>query len=504
MLLLLSFPPLHLLLPPFVALVPFALFVEGLPGDGSGARAAVRGGLLLGAAYFGGLLYWMLVALIEVTDLALLLYLAVVAVLAALTATVAWALHRLRHRGSVPLWIALPLAWTAGEWLRANLPLGLAFPWLGLGTSLTGFPELVGTAELVGARGVTFWLALVSGVTAEALVRRRRGRAWRGTAVALVALVALPAAWGVWRAHDLSVRPAARVGVVQPELPGEGEVGRDVAAARRVLASPELLPDSGTVDLLVWPETAFPVRLDAREGRRVRSFARDVARRIGAPVLLGAFAAAPGPGRHNGAFLVGQEGPTGFAYHKRFLVPVVERTPLLPGVRLPDGVARGEIVPGSGWPVGSPAPDADVRFGVLICYEAAFSAAARAYRARNADFLVNVSNDAWYGLDAPLARTTGLWQHPAHLVMRAVETRTGAVRSANGGISMLVDPSGRIRQAGPLGRRTLLMGTVRTTDVRTLYVRLGDLCGRGAAAATALLLLTPLAGFVRTRAWGPG
>src|SRR5256886_13606715 len=67
------------------------------------------------------------------------------------------------------------------------------------------------------------------------------------------------------------------------------------------------------------------------------------------------------------------------------------------------------------------------RFGVMICYESAFEDLARGYRRRGAEFLVNITNDAWYG------RTAGPYQHAAHLVMRAIETRMGIARAANDG-----------------------------------------------------------------------
>src|SRR5207253_2785902 len=94
----------------------------------------------------------------------------------------------------------------------------------------------------------------------------------------------------------------------------------------------------------------------------------------------------------------------------------------------------GGFSPGSTLPL-YPSPLG--RFGVVICYESAFDDLARRYRAAGADFLVNITNDAWYG------RTAGPYQHATHLVMRAIETRAGIARAANDGISEFVDPLGR-------------------------------------------------------------
>ena len=185
-LLALSYPPLHLLVPPFVGLVPFALWVHALPGDAEGRRAAVRGSIMFGAVHFGIVFYWILVALIWFTSLAILAYIGAMFGLVCIAVLFGWVLHRAVHGVRVPLWLALPIAWVAAEWARAHLPSTIAFPWMDLGTSLTGFPRLVGIAELVGSRGVSFWLALVNGLIATVILRMRFGREIR--AVSLPAL----------------------------------------------------------------------------------------------------------------------------------------------------------------------------------------------------------------------------------------------------------------------------------------------------------------------------
>lgn len=493
-----SFPPLHLLLPAFVALIPFAVRVEDLPPGPEGARRALEAGVVLGVASFGVLLYWMAVALHDVTVLAVPAYLGTVAVLGLLVGGVGWAAHRLRKGVGLPLWLALPLAWTSGEWIRAHLPGSLAFPWLELGTSLAGFPRIAGVAELVGTRGVGFWLALVSGLGAGVAVRIRDGRRWGWRAAVFVAAAVVPASWGLWRAATLDLRPVARVAVIQPETGPDGrwDPERATTSAREALADLEGRVDPGAVDLVVWPETAFPVRLDAPEGAEAVDFLRDAARRLEAPMLAGAYETASGDGeaRHNSAFLVDSAGLTGFVYRKRFLVPVVERTPLVAPPGSPDGL--GGLVPGVGSSPGRLAEG--VAFGVLICYESAFAGAARDYRAAGADLLVNLTNDAWFGGEAWYERTPGLWQHPAHLVMRAVEGRVAVARSARAGFSFFVDPLGRrygIREPFDPGHS---VATVRSTDVRTLYSRIGDVVGTGA-----VLLGTAALAFGAARGGGP-
>jgi apolipoprotein N-acyltransferase len=108
------------------------------------------------------------------------------------------------------------------------------------------------------------------------------------------------------------------------------------------------------------------------------------------------------------------------------------------------------------------------RFGVLICYEGIFPALTRQFVADGADFLVNVTNDAWYG------RSSAPYQHLAQATLRAVENRVPLVRAANTGISAVVDPTGRIRWQGPLFEPLTHTAEIAWPGVRTFYSRYGD------------------------------
>lgn len=488
--LIISFPPLHLLLPPFVALVPFALFIHRLPPDREGAGAAMRGGAMLAALYFGVILYWLFVALVWFSKLAILAYLGSIAVLVVLSASFSWLFHRFYHRMAIPLWVALPVTWTALEWFRAHLPAQLSFPWLGLGTSLTGYPELVGMAEVIGARGVTFWLALVSGLVAYALILREERRSPVRAVVSLVTVLVLPMGWGAWRAATLETRPLGRVAVVQPNIPEHVKLNRQAALDSTFRSLATLMPrlEGQEVKLVVMPEMTFP---DIVRGRP--ELARGIHRislSAGAPIVFGAYGYVMKEDDRlqlfNSAFLVSSAGLHPYQYDKQYLVPFVERVPFLN----PDwfrafdyfgglGVGKGPTIGES--PIGT--------FGVLICYESTYAEAAREFRAAGADILLNITNDSWYGREPLYSRTLALWQHPAHMVMRAIENRIGVARAANTGISLFIDPVGRITSRTSLFEADLLVDTVFTTDIRTFYTYAGDLTGSGAALATFILFL---------------
>ena len=521
-----AFPPFHLAVPSFVGLVPLAVWIvdrgddSGVGGDGGFAGApgdAFRGGAWFGFLYFGLLFHWIASALIGFTWWAVPAYLAVVSALALCAGGFGWALHRMVRRGRVPLWLALPLAWTALEWLRAHAPGGVALPWLGLGTSLTAFPELVGSAELVGARGITFWLALLNGLVAEAILAARREQGSRRVwvwAAAFVLVLSIPAWWGYRRAADLPVRAVGSVVIVQPNvaqpvrLDPAGTIDSTLAALARLApgeAAPRALPratpdgrsgvaadisSAAATDLVIWPEATIlgPVETDAvLRGRVVEAAAR-----WGAPVLFGGIGRGS-EGAHaevpfNSAYLTASDGTlTDFRYDKHHLVPLVERVPFVPVAWVASRGVFGQYGQGKAWPLGQ--TRSGVRFGTLICFESAFAGHVRRFRMEGADILVNITNDAWFGREPWYTRTAALWQHPAHLVMRAIENRVGVARAANTGVSLFVDPRGRVYGQTPLFRPEVREATLYTSDVTTLYTRTGDLVGPLAVALTLMLLV---------------
>jgi apolipoprotein N-acyltransferase len=492
-LLALSYPPLHLLIPPFVGLVPFALWVYALPGDEEGRRAAVRGSIVFGAVHFGIVFYWILVALIWFTSLAILAFVAALFGLICIAVLFGWTLHRAVHGVRVPLWLALPIAWVGAEWVRAHLPSTIAFPWMDLGTSLTGFPRLVGIAELVGSRGVSFWIALVNGAIATVVLRVRDKRPFVAPAALAALAIAAPMGWGVWRAATLPMREAGTVTVMQPNIPEhiklDVRAGLDSTYASLVRLVPNL--GTGFSDLVVLPEVVLRIFPQAEIHRGYIEPVQAWSAYSNAAFLMGAlgYEGDLSTGEYtpyNSAFVVDSLGPWDYRYDKRYLVPFVERVPLVPPAWFGSLRYFGGFGVGEGWPL---ARVNGTAYGVLICYESSYPQGSRRFRLEGADVLVNITNDAWYGREPLYARTTALWQHPAHMVMRAIENRVGVARAANTGISLFIDPTGRVYNATNLFEADLRTDLVWTTDVLTLYSRFGDLAGTGAAAAGLLLVL---------------
>jgi len=175
-------------------------------------------------------------------------------------------------------------------------------------------------------------------------------------------------------------------------------------------------------------------------------------------------------------------------YDKRHLVPFGEYVPLRKLLFFVDplaGGAIGEFAPGREATVFSTSIG---RFGVIICYEAIFPDEVRNFFLGGADFLVNITNDAWFGRSAAPA------QHLAMAAFRAIENRTYLLRAANTGISAIVAPDGRIVQASRLFTPAVLSATIVPRRGISFYTRHGDLFAWGTVAvalAAALVALVP-------------
>lgn len=482
-----SYPPFELPLVSFIAVAPAVALVRAAVRTRA-AGQAFRWGLWYGGASQGLVLYWIVIALWHFTPLSALGYFATVVILALFFGGLFWIVARATQRGA-PLWAAFPLAWTGLEWLIGHLS-DVRFPWLGLGTSLADAPLLVQWADLAGARGVTLWVVWVNVMLFEAALEWGRGGAEAGRRRpvvrlgAVVASLALVIGYGTWRTRTLPVRDVGLIGMIQPN---EGFREKWERAAdsvmTKLLVMTERVHAVARPDLIVWPEAAVPGYLQVRPGWDAA--VAQLARERHTPILVGGlYANFHGDGSYdsfNAAFYFDSTGDWRRypVYRKHYLVPVTERVPFFPVSwfrkvpslgRWSGGFSPGRELPVFPTPIGA--------FGVVICYESAFEDLPRRYRRAGADFLVNITNDAWFG------RSTAPAQHASHLVLRAIETRMGIARAANSGISQFVDPLGRTYASTALETEALIADRLRTSDVRTLYTYLGDWVGLVAVIGT--------------------
>lgn len=479
-----AFPPFPIIVPAFVALIPVAILAARAADEGRTVGPVVRAWLAFGFIGYGLNLYWIAVALALWTKMAFAGYIASLIWLApfvALTGVVVFVLRRITNG---PLTILLPVAWVTLE-VVLNYLSDLSFPWLPLGLAVARVPMAIQVADVSGVHGVSFWIALSNGLLADAYLLRLERRAIVTRLAAAVILACAVVGYGAWRISTTIVRPLAPIAIVQPNIsereklsgrPERPYIETLAEGTRRVLAASDPA-------LIVWPEATLDGYLPRRRAH-LDSLAA-LASAEGTPILFGnldfVFTGPETYDYYNAAILTDEQGRVDVfpAYHKQFLVPVVERVPFLnpawfTGVAYFGGFGRGKNVPPYRLPFGE--------FGVLICYESIYPRLSRHYRREGADLLVNITNDAWFG------RTSAPYQHHAHLPLRAVENRVGIVRSANTGISGYIDPLGRVREATELEVPAAEAYLAETTDVITPFVRFGDWLGGLCAALTAVAM----------------
>ncbi|HEV8438787.1 MAG TPA: apolipoprotein N-acyltransferase [Methylomirabilota bacterium] len=391
----------------------------------------------------------------------------------AVTAAVAWLKLRL---GAGCALAAAPLLWVAGEWIRGHLMGG--FPWGLMGYSQHGALPVIQIAELGGVYAVSFLVVAVNAGVAGVVGLGGR-RALPGALGAAV-LLALSLGFGAsaLRAADGAggdQRGALDVAVIQPSV--EQTIKWDPARHAETIAIHERLTREAARDrpaLIVWPETAAAIFLrgDPELLARLTALSAELA----TPLLVGSVDRQEGPvGKYlNSAFLLTGQGIRA-KYDKIHLVPFGEYVPLgwlIGFVRswaefISDFAAgKAETVfhlPGTS-------------FGTVICYEVIFPELFRGFVAGGAGFMVNITNDAWFG------ETSGPWQHLGMLPLRAVEHRVWIARAANTGISGFVEPSGRVTRMLPLFERGVAHHRMALRGRATLYTRAGDWLAYGCLA----------------------
>jgi apolipoprotein N-acyltransferase len=459
----LAYPSFDLSALAWVALSPVIATAVGRPPG-----PAFAWGWLSGATFFFVLLRWLNFTFSVYSEipwpLVYLPTLALAGYCALYVGLFAGALSWLAGRRS-PAWaLALaPFVWVAAEWVRGHFLGG--FPWGLLGYSQHRELAVIQISELGGVYAVSFVLVAANSAVAALCVLPWR-RAAPGVIVAS-GLVVATLSFGAMRLATPDPQPAVRVGLIQPSI--EQPLKFDPEQAGRTLATYVELSRRAAGDrpqLLVWPETALPgvLRRDAMLARLLT----ELARTLGAPLLVGSIDVTDGvPTRYrNSAFLVTAEG-VGDRYDKIQLVPFGEYIPLSALLGFVRGWAEfiADLEPGARPLVflGPPAP-----FGVVICYEGIFPELVREFVKGGARFMVNMTNDAWFG------RTSGPAQHLAMYPFRAVEHRLAVIRAANTGISAFITPTGRIARSLPLYERGTLAADIALRTTTTLYTRFGD------------------------------
>ena len=451
-------------------------------GRWRGVPAAALTGWWFGLGYFVPGLYWIGYAfLVDADTFAWLLPFAILGLPAylALFTALGFGLARLFWTRDASRVIALAASLTMSEWLRGHALTG--FPWNTLGYALSEPLALAQTASLIGLWGLTFLAVAIFASPAVLIDGTSRGRKpWIAPVLALVLLLAMT----VFGATRLSQQPTVllantKLRIMQPNLQQDARF--NYSAKAEVMKKYLTLSDRASgpqstgvrdVNILIWPESAFPFFL-TREADAMAEIADLLPK---GTVLVTGSVRAPDlpPGTritraYNSVYVIDHDGNVLSVYDKLHLVPFGE---FLPFQDLMEKIGfeqltrvQGGFIPGTRRH-SMDVPNAP-RMLPLICYEAIFPGNV-VDRNDRPGWIVNLTNDGWFGI------STGPYQHLQQARLRAIEQGLPLVRAANTGISAVIDPLGRVVAELGLGLEGVLDSGLPAAIPPTPFARAGD------------------------------
>jgi apolipoprotein N-acyltransferase len=485
-----------------VLLLTFPVAVWLIDGAGAGRLrgipAAAMAGWWFGLGYFVPGLYWIGNAfLVDAPTFGWLLPFAVLGLPAylALFTALGFALARLMWTGDALRVISLAASLTLAEWLRGHALTG--FPWNAFGYALAEPLALAQTGSLIGLWGMTFLAVAIFASPAVLIDGVSRGRKpWIAPALAFALLGAM-AIFGAIRLnmHPTELRENVRLRIMQPNL--QQDVKFNYSAKAEVMKKYLALSDRASgpqstgvrdVNVLIWPESAFPFFL-TREADAMAQIADFLPK--GTVLITGSVRAPDAPPgmrvtrAYNSIYVIDHDGNVQSVYDKLNLVPfgeflpfqdLLEKIGLEQLTRLQGGFIAGTRrrmleIPGA--PRALP----------LICYEIIFPGDI-VNRNERPSWIINLTNDGWFGI------STGPYQHLQQARLRAIEQGLPVIRAANTGISAVIDPLGRIVARLGLGLEGVLDSNLPSAIPPTLYARTGDIPTAIVVAAALMLAVS--------------
>jgi apolipoprotein N-acyltransferase len=465
----LAFPSFNI---PLLGWIAPALLIVALLGERPGFAFLL--GWLQGAAYFGLSLPWFYTVMRQYGPLPVIqagavfgLVIVVMSLFhAVFGAAIAWAGKSAPERAC----LGAPFLWVALELATMHMP-AIGFPWNLLGYVAAGNLALVQMTSVTGIFGLSLLVAAYNGLAAWAMVQfsqhNKTGLKLWAAATAGLLLIGLLGPRFVPRA-----RPDHIAHLVQTNFPvSNGYPSNwmqthvaDMDQLEQIsIAAAQKVPG-----IVVWPEVPAPFSL---QDGNFQARASRIARGAGGGFLVGVIdwkSLAGGRfGANNSAALLGPDGEIDFIYDKVHLVPFSEYVPWRKWLFFAKDLTGliGDFQHGSQYKVGNISGGP---FSVYICYEAIFPNEIRRFTLAGAQLLVNISDDGWFGGSGAPA------QHVAMARVRAVENRRWLLRDTNDGVTVSVDPYGRVVARLPADIRGELDAPYAFRADLTPYARWGD------------------------------
>ena len=386
----------------------------------------------------------------------------VVPLLQALIDSALWLLTK-RFPADRPLFRTIGVAalWTCTEWL---LSVGeLAFPWGQIALSQTGFLPLVQTVSVFGVYGLTFAIVFVCALLAEGICGKKKPFLYGSASVLASLLVLGTVLLALPNKQDKQVSVALIQGNFAPEVQWDSDMTRETYNV--YLSMTEEAAANGA-ELIILPESAVNVSFKA--GSPLHLALADIAEEYGCTILLGVLQTKE-DGVHNGLVAVNPDHSISGVYEKRHLVPFGEFLPMegflmqfFPSLAELNKTGSSLVSAESSAVIASDA----YTVGGFICFDSVFTGKDRAVP--ETDFSVVVTNDGWF------KKSSGIYQHLRYSKLRAIESGKTLFRSANTGISAVIDPNGRILSETEPMVREILYADASYGNGTTLYSYIGN------------------------------
>lgn len=410
--------------------------------------------------------------------------------------------------------LSLPVLWVGMEFFRSLTE--VAFPWTDLAYSQGYYLTFIQIVSVIGSYGLSLIVFVLNILVWQVFSRAGSLEKKASCTIAFLGIIISVYAYG-WVVLppypvDGDIRVSLLQGNVDLETKWQSETRDRNFELYDSLAS---LAADTSADLIIWPETAAPAY--PRHEPRYRAMLEAIARKSKAPNLIGALDVVySGEKRksYNAAFQFSPDGRIDGVYHKIKLVPFSERSPYQEQVpfltrdflqKYVTAIETHEVQWWSNFYAGDSILLFEVdssRYSILICFEAAFPDYVRQGVLKGAAFIVNITNDTWFG------RSPGPFQHMRIAVMRAVENRIWMARCANSGISAVIDPYGRERVKVGLYKQDILTYDIYPISKHSVFTRIGPVVGKVCWWLTALTLLAAaisgIVGFSRKKFFKAG
>ena len=482
----------------WVVLVPLHWALTGLT-----PRKALWYGWLAGTIAFTGTIPWVITAMNQFGQVPLivsaLLMLLLATYLGLFVGAYAWGFVRLQQRHSHLLWLGAPTLWVSLEYLRTYALSG--FPWTLLGYSQYKWLTVIQVSDMAGVYGVSFLIVMSNLVISSLFTSMRLTQDKHSASLpwqpALAFLVILSASliYGQWQIQKQAgldqTAKSLNLGLVQANI-SQDKKWDQTYIEETLRRYTNLSQQTGNdLDLLIWPEAATPFFFEKELAYQtvVLSTLRDNQTPLlfGSPTLR--FEPDGSPYLLNSAYMLSPEKLLTGQYAKRHLVPFGEYVPLKSLLFFLEKlvVGIGDFKPGQG-PLTVQLPDSldktKASIGVPICFEIIFPDLVRQMAKEGANFLVTLTNDAWFG------DSSAPYQHFSMAVFRAVENHLAVARAANTGISGLIGPDGRIIRETPIFTQQAVTGSIPLrTSAPTIYAQYGDVFSWACVILTGLFFM---------------